>query len=192
MISIRESVFETNSSSCHSLSMNCKRKDIEDFNAGKLYYVELPGDIHNYFHKAEDIVEKLRDVDPVVVDFSGGRYTHGIDIWNYDKEDIEDQKNFANWLIENVTADMLDWAFSDDPTPKYFSKKIIKNALQEIATSAWYTPLWKIEDFFDNGLSISISRDFGSDVDLDARAKKFTVREGADNSNVSIKFDFYN
>ena len=192
MISIRESVFETNSSSCHSLSMNCKRKDIEDFNAGELYYVELPGDTDNHFHKAEEIVEKLRDVDPTVVDFSEGSYTYGIDIWNYDKGDVEDQKNFANWLIDNVTADMLDWVFSEDATPKYFSKKILKVALQAIADSAWYSPLWKIEDFFDNGLDISISRDFGSDVDLDARAKKFTVHEDADNSNVNIKFDFYN
>jgi len=194
MISIRENVFETNSSSCHSMTLSCKREVVDDFNAGKLFYVEFPGENRqNSFHTPEEVVEKLKNILPDEAKVSDyDTFSRSIDVWTYENDDQIDEKNFIKWLLDNLTVDMLEWAFSNDLEPKYFSRKIIKTALQNIVSSAWCSPLWKVDDFFNNDNSIDVSAMDDSDVDLDYNAKKFVIEDTVDNPIVRIKLDFRN
>ena len=194
MISIREGVFETNSSSCHSMTLSCKREVVDDFNARKLFYVEFPGEYRqNSFHTPEEVVEQLKNIYPDEAEVSGySRFSRGLDLWVYEEDDRVDERNFIKWLLDNVTVDMLEWAFSNDPEPKYFSRKIIKTALQNIVSSVWYSPLWKVDDFFNNENHVYVSAMDGSDVDLDCNAKKFVIRDTVENPIVRIELDFRN
>ena len=38
MRTIRPGTFETNSSSCHTITINCTQKELEEFNEGKRWY----------------------------------------------------------------------------------------------------------------------------------------------------------
>jgi hypothetical protein len=193
MISIRENVFETNSSSCHSLTMNCKKEDIEKFNKGELWYVEFPGEYRcNKFHTTEEIVAKMKEIDPGDVDltYGYGTFTDGLEIWSYDDADIADEKNFVKWLLDNLNLEMFEWVFNDDPTPKYFSKKILRRAIESIVESAWNSPLYTVEDFFDyKGNVCDISSDY-SDVKMNKETKQFDIYENADPNNIRIEIDF--
>lgn len=194
MISIRESVFETNSSSCHSLTMTCKKEDVEKFNKGELWYVEFPGEYRcNRFHTTEEIVNELKKIDPKDVDlnYGYGTFTHGLEVWTYDEGDNEDQEMFTKWLIDNVSVDMFNWIYSDDPTPKYFSRKILKLALESIIETAWNSPLYKIDDFFDyKGNICGIDTDYGSDIKMNKETKQFDIYEKADPNSIRIEIDF--
>lgn len=193
MISIRENVFETNSSSCHSLTMNCKKEDIEKFNNGELWYVEFPGEYRcNKFHTTEEIVTKMKEIDPSDVDLSYGygTFSEGLEIWSYDDADIADEKNFVKWLLDSLNLEMFEWVFNDDPTPKYFSKKILRRAIESTVESAWNSPLYTIEDFFDyKGKVCNISSDY-SDIKMNKETKQFDIYENADPNNIRIEMDF--
>lgn len=206
MLSIRESVFETNSSSCHSISFNCSQEELKDFNDGKLFYTEFTGkgfltnkSMLSDFHTAEEIVNKLKqDIDVKSVDLSRSYFSDGdFDIWDYSEEDIQDQTNFVEWFVNNLTADMLIWAFSDDPKPKYFSRKIIKTTLQLIVDNIWYSPLWGVKDFFsldgEGYSSLRISAEHTSNVKLDRETKQLVLEDSAkDKNSISIEFDIRN
>jgi len=201
MLSIREGVFETNSSSCHSISFNCSQEELKDFNDGKLFYTVFPGKgilKLSDFHTAEEIVNKLKqDIDGKRIDVSRGSFSEDFDIWDYSEEDRQDQTNFVEWFVNNLTTDMLIWAFSDDPKPKYFSRKIIKITLQLIVDDLWYSPLWGVKDFFslngDGYNSLRISAEFGSDVKLDQETKQLVLEDYAkDKNSISIEFDIRN
>lgn len=205
MLSIRESVFETNSSSCHSISFNCSQEELKDFNDSKLFYTVFPGkgfltrkSMLPDFHTAEEIVNKLKqDIDGKSVDLSRGSFSEEFNIWDYSEEDVQDQTNFVEWFVNNLTADMLIWAFSDDPKPKYFSRKIIKTTLQLIVDDLWYSPLWGIKDFFSlDGEcfnSLCISAEPTSDVKLDQETKQLVLKDYAkDRNSISIEFDIRN
>lgn len=193
MISIRENVFETNSSSCHSLTMNCKKEDIEKFNNGELWYVEFPGEYRsNKFHTTEEIVAKMKKIDLGDVDltYGYGTFSEGLEIWSYDDADIADEKNFVKWLLDSLNLEMFEWIFNDDPTPKYFSKKILRRAIESIVESAWTSPLYTVEDFFDyKGNVCDISVDY-SDIKMNKKTKQFDIYENADPNNIRIEMDF--
>ena len=181
MISIRENVFETNSSSCHSLTMNCKKEDIEKFNNGELWYVEFPGEYRcNKFHTTEEIVAKMKEIDPDDVDltYGYGTFSEGLEIWSYDDADITDEKNFVKWLLDSLNIEMFNWVFdNEDTTPKYFSKKILRRAIESIVESAWNSPLYTVEDFFDyKGNVCGISADY-SDIKMNKETKQFDIYE---------------
>lgn len=57
MKTIRRSVFETNSSSTHSISM-CSKKDYEDWRAGKMYF-DMD---HNEMVSRAEAMSKLEDL----------------------------------------------------------------------------------------------------------------------------------
>lgn len=194
MISIRENVFETNSSSCHSLTMNCTKKDIEKFNNGELWYVEFPGEYRcNKFHTTEEIVAKMKEIDPDDVDltYGYGTFSEGLEIWSYDDADIADEKNFVKWLLDSLNIEMFNWVFdNEDTTPKYFSKKILRRAIESIVESAWNSPLYTVEDFFDyKGNVCNISSDY-SDIKMNRETKQFDIYENADPNNIRIEMDF--
>lgn len=194
MISIRENVFETNSSSCHSLTMNCTKKDIEKFNNGELWYVEFPGEYRcNKFHTTEEIVAKMKKIDPGDVDLTYGyrTFSEGLEIWSYDDADIADEKNFVKWLLDSLNIEMFNWIFdNEDTTPKYFSKKILRRAIESIVESPWNSPLYIVEDFFDyKGNVCNISSDY-SDIKMNKETKQFDIYENADPNNIRIEMDF--
>lgn len=60
MIQIRRAIFETNSSSTHSLVM-CSKKEYEDFNNGKLYVNKNVGPIFTEYPKLVTI-EQIREI----------------------------------------------------------------------------------------------------------------------------------
>lgn len=193
MTSIRENVFETNSSSSHSLTMNCKKEDIEKFNNGELWYVEFPEEYRcNKFHTTEEIVAKMKEIDPDDVDLSYGygTFSEGLEIWSYDDGDIADEKIFVKWLLDNLNLEMFEWVFNDDPTPKYFSKKILRRAIESIVEGAWSSPLYTVEDFFDyKGSVCNISVD-SNDIKMNKETKQFDIYENADPNNIRIEMNF--
>lgn len=195
MISVRENVFESNSSSCHSLSLSgISPEKLVAFNNGELYYLDAGQD--KGFFTAEEVVRKFKQIVPEVddVDITGfSTFTGDINVWDSIPSDYADASNFVHWILENLNVEMLEWAFDkNDTTPKYFSKKIIKTTLQKIAESVWYSPLYKIDDFFDyNGNICGVYDTDGSDIIVEPHAQKLLPYKQAakkDSFNLEIEF----
>lgn len=82
MIQVRKSVFETNSSSTHSLTM-CNKSEYDAWNNGELYYCEY-GRKGKYFMTPEEVVELVKLKRP---QFNVNSVE---DLSNLDKYDLQD------------------------------------------------------------------------------------------------------
>ena len=63
MKTIRPGTFETNSSSCHTITINCTQKELEEFNEGKRWYF-YNWDTDNF--KRSEMFASLEDLYPEV------------------------------------------------------------------------------------------------------------------------------
>lgn len=145
MRTVRKGTFETNSSSCHSVTFECTRKEIDEFNEGKRFY------FYNYKNGSvealltiEEIYEKIK---PLITE----EYLESLSIWNADdyeydkygfngcglpwkdisKETEKDFNRFKKYFLTNFDLDMLKFGLDPDyENPKYFSKRIIHDFIQ--------------------------------------------------------------
>lgn len=177
MKTIRLGTFETNSSSCHTITLKCTPKELQEFNEGKRYYF-YHFDYDNYkriesFVTLEEIYPEVAKVvlSPEFENFTTDDFSYesaskyGINIqdlpWEnaFGEEYIEkDFQKFKKYIIDNISFDMFRFAMEDDyDDPRYFSKVILRSFFQKFFMSNG-CPLMKITDL-DNTYSSSCSSD---------------------------------
>lgn len=152
MKTIRPGTFETNSSSCHTITLKATKKQIDEFNEGKRWYFYNSNlgwndpkseallnfdelfEVLNDAVKNTDIVERTQCSDYDSSNFSD----FGVDIyelpWGRDDEVVKkDYDRFKKYFVENFDKDMFKFALDDEyDNPKYFSKVILRSFIYHI------------------------------------------------------------
>lgn len=197
MISIRESIFESNSSSCHSLTITkCPVQKIVDFNNGSRAYVCIQD--RDDFYTLEETAEKLIQDIQIVDDWrSDDYYLFGGDelsnIWTGSDSDIEDFKNAINWLKQNLTVEMFCWAFDenhDSESTPFISRKILQVLLRMVIEKVWSSPLLLRKDMpWGLGRVTSIRDTDNSDVTVNLETGELCVYD-EDKSEVRVELNF--
>ena len=199
MISVRENVFETNSSSCHSLTLTTSKDKLERFNKGELFYCYMPDVRREDFFTAEEICGAL-----LILGSTGNyefisddwhRFTDGcLDFWDDSKAvDKIDRTNYLKWFFANLNPEMIEWAFSEtDTTPKYVSKKLIKLTIQILIEDNFNSPIVKINDLFDVASKkwhvCSIYEAEYSDARLDEKTKQLKTYTDKETYDIRLEF----
>lgn len=201
MISVRESIFESNSSSCHTMTIvNCPVQDITDFNNGSKVYVRIQKDYKDEpgagFYTFETVAKKLIQDIQGVDEWSNWCLFGGADIadiWTSTESDTEDFKNAMNWLKQNLTVEMFCWAFDKKyncETVPFISRKILQGLLRMAIETVWNSPLLLREDLpHGSGNVCSIYGTDDSDVDVDEKTGELCIHE-KNKSGVCVKLDF--
>lgn len=165
---IRYNTFETNSSSCHSLTVLVTKEDIDAFNSGELWYCMIDGNNDKCFWTTTEIVENLWKTintsnfkemsikNYIYLKFSESKNPFD-GIWNISNKTEEEQKDivedfecFKDYIANELSIDMFNWAFSKSKERKYFSKYLIKAFIRYWIEYSWYSPLLKITDIVSN------------------------------------------
>ena len=152
MKTIRPWTFETNSSSCHTITLKATKKQIDEFNEGKRWYFYNSSlewndpkseallnfdelfEVLNDAVKNTDIVERTQCSDYYSSHFSD----FGVDVsdlpWGRDDEVVKkDYGRFKKYFIDNFDKDMFKFALDDEyDNPKYFSKVILRSFIYHI------------------------------------------------------------
>ena len=152
MKTIRPGTFETNSSSCHTITLKATKKQIDEFNEGKRWYFYNSSlgwndpkseallnfdelfEVLNDAVKNTDIVERTQCSDYYSSHFSD----FGVDVcdlpWGQDDEVVKkDYDRFKKYFIDNFDKDMFKFALDDEyDNPKYFSKVILRSFIYHI------------------------------------------------------------
>lgn len=159
---IRKETFETNSSSCHTLTVTTTKTEVEEFNNNKRIYADLSNfGLGENFHKFEDVAKVLAETihSPKFDDIQNSSLWSSFykedyvicDSCNSDEAD-QDFENLKEWMKVNFSTDMLEWAFTDKKDPKMFPiKSIIKRFICAWAEALYIGPLLTIKDFKDGG-----------------------------------------
>lgn len=165
MKTIRPGTFETNSSSCHTITLKATKKQIDEFNEGKRWYFYNSNlgwndpkreallnfdelfEVFNDAIKNTDVVEKTQ-----CYDYYSSRFSNfGVDVydlpWCRDDEVVnKDYDKFKKYFIENFDKDMFKFALDDDyDNPKYFSKIILRSFIYHVFDELG-CPIMKIEN----------------------------------------------
>ena len=199
MISVREGTFETNSSSCHAMTLTVDKDKLERFNKGELFYCYMPEIRREDFFTAEEICGALLILGTTTEckfgDYCCGDFIEGDigDIWNDNFEgESQDKKNYLKWFFANLCPSMITWAFSDDPSPKYFSKKIIKMTIQALVEENFDSPIVTVRDLFNVGDKRwgieGISPTDNSDVYMDRSTEQLLSYRDRDQYRVELEF----
>ena len=162
---IRPGTFETNSSSCHTITLKATKKQIDEFNEGKRWYFYNSSlgwndpkseallnfdelfEVLNDAVKNTDIVERTQCSDYYSSHFSD----FGVDVydlpWGQDDEVVKkDYGRFKKYFIDNFDKDMFKFALDDEyDNPKYFSKVILRSFIYHIFDELG-CPIMKIEN----------------------------------------------
>ena len=168
MKTIRQGTFETNSSSCHTITITCTPQELEEFNEGKRWYyynwtnggrVEKFATLEELYPEVAKIIMSPEFEEFTTKDLSyyedGSEY--GLNIkelpWehNYnDEEYIEkDFQKFKKYVVDNFSFDMFRFAMEDDyEDPRFFSKVILRSFFQKFFMNTG-CPLFKITDLGD-------------------------------------------
>ncbi len=152
MKTIRPGTFETNSSSCHTITLKATKKQIDEFNEGKRWYFYNRNaswddpkreaflnfdelfEVFNDAVKNTDVVEKTQCHDY----YSSSFNDFGVDIyelpWCHDNEVVnKDYDKFKKYFIESFDKDMFKFALDDNyDNPKYFSKIILRSFIYHV------------------------------------------------------------
>lgn len=204
MISIREKVFETNSSSCHSLTiLGASKETLERFNDNELFYCYIPTSIGkgDNFYTAGEIcgalillgcqgVETIRFTGYDSYNFTEGEIT---DIWNDGNEsDRADRLNYLKWFFKNLSPEMIEWTFSEDPEPKFLSRKLLKLTIETLIEENFSSPIVKVKDLFDihkNWGVCSIYRTDSSEVFMNGETKQLEpYNKNKDTYDIILEF----
>lgn len=204
MKSIRESVFESNSSSCHSMTITkCPVQDIVDFNNGSKVYVCMqknykdgPGDgFYTLEEVAKKLIQDIQDVDG----YQSSWYQFGgediANIWTSSDSDVEDFENTMNWLKQNLSVELFCWAFDEKykcTSIPFISRKILQGLLRAIIESVWNSPLLLKDDLpYGPGQVTSIYSTDDSDVEVNKETGELYIYESLkDKSEVCVELEF--
>ena len=164
MKTIRPGTFETNSSSCHSISLKATKKQIDEFNEGKRWYfynstLEWNDPKREAFLNFDELFEAFNDAvkNTDVIEktqcynYSSRFSDFGVDIcdlpWGQDDEVVnKDYDRFKKYFIDNFDKDMFKFALDDEyDNPKYFSKVILRSFIYHVFNEL-DCPIMKIEN----------------------------------------------
>ena len=164
MKTIRPGTFETNSSSCHSISLKATKKQIDEFNEGKRWYfynstLEWNDPKREAFLNFDELFEAFNDAvkNTDVIEktqcynYSSRFSDFGVDIcdlpWGQDDEVVnKDYDRFKKYFIDNFDKDMFKFALDDEyDNPKYFSKVILRSFIYHVFNELG-CPIMKIEN----------------------------------------------
>ena len=152
MKTIRPGTFETNSSSCHTITLKATKKQIDEFNEGKRWYFyndslgrndpksEALLNFDELFEVLDDAVKNTDVVERTQCsDYDSSNFSDfGVDIyelpWGRDDEVVKkDYDRFKKYFVENFDKDMFKFALDDEyDNPKYFSKIILRSFIYHI------------------------------------------------------------
>lgn len=204
MKSIRESVFESNSSSCHSMTIaKCPVQDIIDFNNGSKVYVCMqknykdgPGDgFYTLEEVAKKLIQDIQDVDAYQISWYQFGGDDIVNVWTSSDSDVEDFENVMNWLKQNLSVEMFCWAFDEKykrTSIPFISRKILQGLLRAVIESVWNSPLLLREDLpFGPGQVTSIYGTGDSDVEVNKETGELYIYESLkDKSEVCVELEF--
>lgn len=164
MKTIRPGTFETNSSSCHTITLKATKKQIDEFNEGKRWYfwnwdsdncerLDMFATLEEVYPQVEKLIlsPELENLKTSDIGYYSRGSEYGIDIcylpWDSSEEYIEkDFEKFKKYISENICFDMFRFAMEDDyDNPKYFSKVILRGFFQELLLKNG-CPLMKIDN----------------------------------------------
>lgn len=149
---IRPGTFETNSSSCHTITLKATKKQIDEFNEGKRWYFynsslgwndpksEALLNFDELFKVLDDAVKNTDVVERTQCsDYYSSHFNDfGVDIcnlpWGQDDEVVKkDYDRFKKYFVDNFDKDMFKFALDDEyDNPKYFSKVILRSFIYHI------------------------------------------------------------
>lgn len=152
MKTIRPGTFETNSSSCHTITLKATKKQIDEFNEGKRWYFynsslgwndpksEALLNFDELFEVLDDAVKNTDVVERTQCsDYYSSHFNDfGVDIcnlpWGQDDEVVKkDYDRFKKYFVDNFDKDMFKFALDDEyDNPKYFSKVILRSFIYHI------------------------------------------------------------
>lgn len=204
MKSIRESVFESNSSSCHSMTIaKCPVQDIVDFNNGSKVYVRLQTTykegLGDGFYTLEEVAKKLVQDIQGADDYQSSWYQFGgediANIWTSSDSDVEDYKNVMEWLRQNLSVEMFCWAFDENykyTSVPFMSRKILQGLLRMVIETVWDSPLLLRDELpYGPGQVTSIYGVDDSEVGVNKQTGELYIHESAkDKSEVRVELEF--
>lgn len=151
MKTIRPGTFETNSSSCHTITLKATKKQIDEFNEGKRWYFynsslgwndpksEALLNFDELFEVLNDAVKNTDVVERTQCYSYSSRFSDfGVDVcdlpWGQDDEVVKkDYGRFKKYFVDNFDKDMFKFALDDEyDNPKYFSKVILRSFIYHI------------------------------------------------------------
>ena len=165
MKTIRPGTFETNSSSCHTITINCTRKELEEFNEGKRWYFynwdtdnckrsEMFASLEELYPEVAKVILspefekfKISDLSYYSSGSEYGVWVHELPWENSGEEYVEkDFEKFKKYIIDNICFDMFRFTMEDDyENSKYFSKVILRSFFQKFFMKNG-CPLMKIDN----------------------------------------------
>ena len=145
MRTIRKGTFETNSSSCHTITVETTPRIIEEFNEGKrLYFIGFRYgaskendykhiyDFPEGFYTCEELFEvfqtfiKIDNLAQYTRDSIDNRaFSVDSPISRYSKYFERDFPKLKEWVIKHASVDLIKFAFTDFDDFDFFSKTII-------------------------------------------------------------------
>lgn len=176
MKTIRRGTFETNSSSCHSITVNCTKKELDEFNEGKRFYfysystnfnkeafltLEEAYELFKSYVDNSDVLES--EISSYMLEEANN---YGVCLaplpWDSYEEYIKkDFERFKTYFKDNLCFDMFKFALDDNyENPKYFSKAILRSFIQYIMIYQG-CPLMSIENLRNTE---SYNQEYASDV----------------------------
>lgn len=206
MKTIRSGTFETNSSSCHTITLKATKKQIDEFNEGKRWYFynsnlgwndpkrEALLNFDELFEVLNDAVKNTDVVEKTYCQDYCLRFSDfGVDIyglpWGRDDDEVvkKDYDRFKKYFVDNFDKDMFRFALDDEyDNPKYFSKIILRSFIYYIFDELG-CPIMTIENL-KNTHSSSCDR---SQVYLDRKTDKleFYSNDWADDQIIEVNID---
>lgn len=151
MKTIRPGTFETNSSSCHTITLKATKKQIDEFNEGKRWYFyndslgwndSKSEALLNFDELFEVLNDAVKNTDVVgktyCYDYCSRFSNFGVDIcelpwWKDDEVVKKDYDRFKKYFVDNFDKDMFRFALDDEyDNPNYFSKIILRSFIYHI------------------------------------------------------------
>lgn len=158
---IRNNVFETNSSSMHSISLDLTNENINMFNMNKLFYYSGTKDltiISENFYKLEEIynlliklvkIKNLKDIRLIKYEIPNNIFNIQFPIFTNNLKSKILEKIYKQYIMSNLSIDLVNYAYGNtSKINKYrLSKTIVKQIFQLIFYFYGKTPLLTKTDF---------------------------------------------
>lgn len=159
MFIIRNSLFETNSSSCHSMSISYDAKKISEFiNSQRVYFQPTWDDSTQDLYSFKDLLNFLKEdaangfVDITSYDFDNSNFMN--DSYSLGSDDVERLKKY---IIKNISVDLLKFTLTDEENDNYPCKFLFRVFLNVWAEQRSGIPLIMYEDLFNDNLNASFT-----------------------------------
>lgn len=168
MFLIRNNLFETNSSSCHSMSISYDAKKVTEFiSSQRVYFRPTWNDDTQDLYSFKDLFNFIKEdadngfVDITSDDFDNSNFMN--DSYSLESDDVERLKRY---IIKNISVDLLKFALTDEENDNYPCKFLFRVFLNVWAEQRSGIPIIMYKDLFNDNLNVSfIPRNFTMEED---------------------------